>query len=610
MRKLISLIVPATLVLALSIWGQGCANPGAGPDGGPRDSIPPVIVSMVPQPYATNVSNNELVIGFDEYVVQDNLAGKMVISPPLANKPGIKIKGKSIHIKFTEDLIPNRTYSIDLKDGIKDYNEGNKVESIRMLFSTYDNIDTLRISGFLVDAFTLSPIKEAYATLYTLDVDSAFKTLRPDFIAKTDEKGFFLFDNLPEGNYHLYGLTDIDNNLMYTQASEQIAFIDTILQPSARFVQPTDTIFEENDTLLAPGYVEFLPEPVHALLFTEKIYRQYMSLSKRESRDHLLLVFNEALSDSFQYSILNIEETSAISIPEFSQNRDSISVWLTDTLLIKQDTLLLQLVYTGRDSMNQPITMLDTLRMVFSDKSAKGKSNKKSDEAVDETAHFKIVSNLTSNNFDLNKKIMLEFPSPLIQFDSSMIQLHKVINDSVSEPVNFRFENDQNSIRKYSISYEPVEATRYRLVIDSGIVHTRTGIPNELFDEDFKTQKADYYGTSIVELSGIEGHAILQILQHSNNETIVAQQRVEPGTKTTTFGYLRPASYRLKLIEDLNGNGVWDTGKLDGRQQPEPVYYYPNILNVKSNWEVKETWDITPGKITVKAYEDAKKERE
>jgi hypothetical protein len=186
--------------------------------------------------------------------------------------------------------------------------------------------------------------------------------------------------------------------------------------------------------------------------------------------------------------------------------------------------------------------------------------------------------------------------------------LIKLINDSLTEPVAFYFIALENSSRKFSITYEPEEATRYQLVIDSGLVHTRSGIPNKVFDEVFKTQKTDYYGTAIIELSGIEGQSILQILQHSNNETIVAEQRVEPDTKTITFGYLRPASYRLKLIEDLNGNGQWDTGKLDGRQQPEPVYYYPNVLNVKSNWEIKENWVIEPGKFKAKAYEEAKKE--
>lgn len=611
MRKILSIVLVTSLSLAFLFWGQGCANPGAGPDGGPKDSIPPVITGMIPQPYATNVSSNELIISFDEYVVQDNLSGKMVISPPLANKPTIKIKGKSIHIKFTEDLIPNRTYSIDLKDGIKDYNEGNKIPSIRMLFSTYENIDTLRISGYLLDAFTLTPVKEAWATLYTLDVDSAFSTLRPDFIAKTDEKGYFLFDNLPEGAYKLYGLVDIDNNLMYTQASEQIAFIDSFILPAARFIQPTDTIFEENDTLLAPGYVEYLPEPVFARLFTEKSFRQYLTMSKRESRDFLFLTFNESLTDSFQYRLINTIDTSKLMAEaEFSFKRDSVHIWLSDTTLVKQDTIWLELSYTSRDSLDAPITKIDTLKMVYSERSEKGKSKKQSDETNTEIEHFTFKSNITSNNFDLNKKIVLETTSPVVLFENTMVQLLKLVNDSVSETVPFKFEKVENSLRKYQITYEPEEATRYQLMIDSGLVHTRTGIPNERFDEVFKTQKADYYGTAIIELSGIEGPAIIQILQHSNNENIVMEQKLAPGTKNVIFGYLRPASYRLKLMEDLNGNGKWDTGNLKNRQQAEPVYYYPNILTVKSNWEIKEHWEIKQGSISVKTYEDAKKDRE
>ena len=604
MRKQFSPIFLFAVFISWLLFGQSCANPGAGPDGGPRDSIAPVIVGMVPRPYQTNVTSNEIVITFDEYVVQDNLASKMVVSPPLANKPNIKLKGKAIHIKFNEDLIPNRTYSVDLKDGVKDYNEGNKVENIRMLFSTYENIDTLQIKGYLLDAFTMNPVKEAFATLYTIDEDSVFSTLRPDFIAKTDEKGFFLFDNLPEGEYKLYGLMDGDNNLMFSQPTEQIAFIDSFLVPSVKYIQSNDTIFEENDTIITSGYTQYLPDEVYGLFFWPDYFKQFITISKRETADQMMLAFNEPLIDSFRLSVINLELDSAKTYFEFNPNRDSVNIWLTDTLLIQNDSLLIKVDYTVIDSTDNFITRTDTLKMFFSPKASKNKSKKKEEQEEKTTDLFNFKSNLTANNFDLNNTIIIEAPSPVEFIDSSMFHLVVVVNDTVSEKVNFKWNAFENSKRKFQIVYQPAEATKYKLTIDSAVVKTLSGIPNQAFESVFKTQKADYYGTAQFEVTGIDQSVKIQLLQNSANENVIKEMLIEPSQKNITFNYLKPAKYKVKLFIDRNGNGKWDTGNLTKRLQPEPVYYFPKIINVKSNWEIKENWVIQPGTIQIKDLKD------
>lgn len=610
MRKQLSSIIFSAIFIAYLLFGQSCANPGAGPDGGPRDTIAPVIIGMVPRPYQTNVTSNEIVITFDEYVVQDNLATKMVVSPPLANKPSIKLKGKGIHIKFSEDLIPNRTYSVDLKDGVKDYNEGNKAESIRMLFSTYENIDTLQIKGYLLDAFTMNPVKDAFATLYTIDEDSVFSTLRPDFIAKTDEKGFFLFDNLPEGNYKLYGLIDGDNNLMFSQPTEQIAYIDSFLVPSAQYIPSNDTVYEENDTIITSGKTQYLPDEVYGLFFLQDYFKQYITTNKRETADQMLLTFNESLTDSFRFSAVNFELDSSQTYFEFSPNRDSVNIWLTDTLLAQNDSLFIRLDYTVLDSSETFITRTDTLKMFFSPKASKSKSKKKEEEEEKTTKLFNFKSNLTTNNFDLNNSIIIEAPSPIENIDSSMIQLVVVVNDSISEKVNFKWSALENSKRKYQIVYQPKEATVYKLTIDSAVVKTLSGIPNQAYESVFKTQKIDYYGTAQFEVTGIDQTAKIQLLQNSATENVISEMLIEPGQKNITFKYLKPNKYKVKLIVDINGNGKWDTGNLAEKLPPEPVYYFPKIIIVKSNWEIKENWIIQPGVYKPKDLQDDEKKKE
>lgn len=609
-KKQLQHLLLFTAIIAYVIFSHSCANPGAGPGGGPKDSIPPLILNMVPSPYATNVSSNEISITFDEYIVQDNLSTKMVVSPPLAEKPTIRLKGKSIHIKFGEDLIPDRTYSVDLKDGIKDYNEGNKIESIRMLFSTYDNIDTLRIQGYLLDAYTLNPVKDAYATLYTLDIDSLFTSLRPDFIAKTNEEGFFLFDNLPEGKYKLYGLSDIDNNLMYTQPTEQIAFIDSFIVPSAKFVVSNDTIIQDQDTIIQIGHTEYFPDALFSYMFTEQQYNQYITGFERPKDDQMTLSFNESLTDSFQVDLVDLNLKPDWKYVEFSTTRDSVAIWMTDTTLIYNDSLQLKVSYTALDTLGQMTTFTDTLRMFYSPPEPKKKSKKKEQAVVERDSTFEFKTNLKSNNFDLNLPITIEAPSPIEKLDTSIVHIKLAVNDSVYENVVFEMKQTEGSQRQYSITYPWTESSKYVFSIDSAAVHTLSGLTNLGVESIFKTQKTDYYGTAIFELSGIDQAAYIMLLKNSDKEDVVKKLALEPGNKTITFDYLKPAKYKVKVFFDSNNNGEWDTGKLNEKQQPEPVFYFPKVINIKSNWELKENWELNAEEHSLKTIEDPDKKED
>lgn len=612
MRKITLPILLVTVGIFYLLFGNSCANPGAGPEGGPRDSIAPVVESMVPANYSTNFKGKEITVTFDEYVVMDNLQTKLVVSPPLAEKPTIKTKGHGISIKINEDLIPDRTYSIDFKDGIKDYNEGNKLESLRMLFSTYDKIDTLHIEGYLVDAFTLDPIENSIATLYTLEDDSIFSTLRPDFIARTDDKGYFLFDNLPEGKYKLYGLVDADRNLFFSQDAEQVAYIDSFLYPDAKFIEKIDTVFAEEDTLINyTGYTEFSPGQVNMFLFVHDYYNQFPVKSDRDVADRMTLSFNETLTDSFRFELIGAPSPEEWSYVEFNEEHDSLSIWITDTTLIRTDSLYLKITYTGLDSLQNFETKIDTLKMFYIKKEAKGKPKKKEEaKEVDPVEMFEFTSNLKANNFDLNSEIVMEAPSPIESFNDTIVKVFTAINDSTFEEVPFKLSFIEDSKRKFKVSFELKEATSYTLEIDSASVNTLSGIQNLGFSSKFKTQKLDYYGNAIFNISGIEEPYILQLLKNSKEEAVVKFEQCKADQKEITFNYLAPGKYKVKLIVDANQNGKWDPGSIDLKIQPEKVYYFEKIINIKSNWDLKEDWSIEPGKFTPKKLtDDDKKEK-
>ncbi|MDA3880436.1 MAG: Ig-like domain-containing protein [Prolixibacteraceae bacterium] len=598
-------------IVAGSIFFIGsCANPGAGPTGGPRDSIAPVVLNTFPKPLVTNFNGSQIQVDFNEYVVANTLSNSIVISPPLAKRTNVRTKGRSVIIKLDEDLVPGRTYSIDFKDGIKDYNEGNVLEGFRMLFSTYDQIDTLRISGYLVDAFKHEPVEKATVTLYSIDHDSVFSTLRPDFIAKPDEDGFFLFDNLPEDAYRLFGLVDDDRDLMYSKETEQIAFIDSLIFPSAKYVQQIDTIFEENDTLISKGYTEYSPGQISTYLFTEDYFEQFIDESKRERRNTMLLVFNESLTDSFAYEVIGVEDEHLYV--EFGLNRDSVLFWLTDTIAAKTDSLYLALNYTVTDTINRFVSRIDTVNMFFSERQ-KTKKSRKADEELAEPEKqltFSFSTNLKPNNVELNSKVYVQSPDPLRSFSSENVRLEEAINDSTYNNIPFTVVRNGASKRKYGIDFNFEEQTTYRLTIDSASIETLSGLHNLKFSVSFKTRALDYYGTAIFKIESFSGSAIIQVLSNDKNEKIVKEIRETLGDKEITLAYLPPGRYRFKLIDDRNNNGKWDTGNYDEAIQPEMVYYFPKVLDIKSNWEIKENWEIDRDNVLPKDIYDAEAEKE
>jgi len=597
------------LVFIYFIFFHSCANQGIGPSGGPKDSIPPVVINSIPVPFQTMYTGKEIAVTFNEYVVTDNLTEKLVISPPLAKKPDIGTKGKSVSIKFSEDLIPDRTYSLDFQDGIKDYNENNKLKELRMVFSTGSQLDSLRIGGYILDAYTLLPAKNVLATLYTFDNDSVFQNLRPDFIARTNDEGYFLFDNLPPDHYKLYGLKDEDKNLFYSQATESIAFSDTMISPSVQFVANPDTVINGNDTIISKGQNLYSPNNVTILLFQEKVYNQFIVSLKRDPADKCLIVFNEPVTDSLKIETLDSLMPKTWNEVELSNNKDSVSVYITDSILAKTDTLLVKISYQATDSSGNSIVKTDTLKMLYS-KTEVSKAKKKEDKPADDQ-YFKFSTNLIQSNFDINKSIIIESPSPIGDLKKEMIELNEIINDSTLKTVNLELQTEKDSNRKFKLLFPLAGNTKYQLTIDTAVVKTFTGIYNAGFSSKFSTQKADFYGSIILSLSGIRGKGRLLLIKYNEKgekEDVIRELFLEGPQQTVVLDFLKPDKYVLKFVSDLNNNCKWDTGNLSKNLQPEPVSYFEKVINVKSNWEVKESWELISGATKAKKIVDESKE--
>ena len=582
-------IVPLLCGLSLFylIFYSSCANIGS-PSGGLKDSIPPVVLKTIPDLRSTNYKGSDVRFTFDEFITPTEIREKLVISPPMKKKPVVKMKGKTLIIEFAEALRKDATYSLDFKDAVADNNEKNPIEDMRFSFSTGASYDSLRIAGFVKNALNQEPVDKALVLLHRIKEYTAFIDSLPDYIGTSDKEGFFLIDNVAPGEYRLYALTDADNSLTYNSNSELIAFADSLMVPSAKYEAKSDTIVKGADTLVVVGHVNYLPEPQYLMMFEEMKFDQFLDSYKRNQANKCDFYFAESLSDSFRVNLLKPAPTKEWSFIESNLKRDSITVWLTDTLISKNDTLQFELKYQVLDSLNQLVIKRDTIEMIYAAPKATKIKKKKNEVAITPTISF--ATNINAAAHDIYQRIQIEAPEPLASFNTTKIRLYSLI-DTVKTLIPIEIKKDTNSIRKYYIDYHWKENSNYLFQIDSASAYNIYGYPSNKIDQKFRTQKEDFYGKIFLTISGLSGPAIVQLLANNKEERILQKiQILEDGR--IEFPYLKPEKYIIRIILDSNKNGKWDTGFLAEDLQPEEVVYFPKVIKVRSNFEYKESWNI------------------
>ena len=607
------------------------------PPGGDRDSIPPMVIRVIPEVNSVNYSGTTVTLTFDEFVIVDQLADKVVISPPLPKKPIIRTKGKGLVLTMGDSLRQNITYSIDFKDGIADNNEKNILKDFRIAFSTGPTIDTLMLGGYIFNAEDLEPVENATVLMYSSsDTINAVREIIPLYIAKTNKEGFYAFSNVREGKYYLYAVLEEDNSMKYDQAGEKIAFLDSFAissfpvstgmvdLDSLAYFSLLDSLQNIDnkagiDSLIKAGKALILNEtnrnlsemiipgegdadplrpgrqgkvakmtPYIMFLFEEESNDQYLSSSKRESRNLIKFLF-DARADSFSLKVVKpqLELTDDWYIPEFGQRRDSISVWLTDTLVSRSDTLTLQVGYMMLDSLKNPYVKLDTLKFNYSDPQATERRRRRDNDEVKPVETFKFSIN-ASNDFDPYKDLNIIAPEPLQYFDAERVYLYELA-DTIKIPINIELVNDSNLSRKFYVKHDWKFEGKYHLSIDSAAAKTFLGVPSAKVDLPFTIQKQDFYGTIALNLQNVSGTSIVQLLKDSKSEEVVKQHYVDKDG-VLTIPFVHPDKYKIRLIVDQNNNRKWDTGNLDKRIQPERIIYFPKILKIRSNFDNREDW--------------------
>ncbi len=570
-------------VLTLGMYS--CANMGH-PSGGPIDETPPKFIGSTPAIGSLNNGKHKFVLEFDEIVKIEKASEKVIVSPPQVQVPDIKQSGKKITINLLDSLKANTTYTIDFSDAIVDNNEGNPLGNFTYTFSTGTAIDTMEVSGYVLDASNLEPVKGILVGLHTNLADSAFAKLPFDRVSRTDSRGHFIIKGVAPGTYRIYGLQDANQNFAFDQKSEQIAFTDSKVIPHYETRTRQDTIWKDSitvDTIRTRQYTHYLPDDIVLRAFKEDAKSQYLIKSERLTPHKFSLYFAAPAKSLPQVKGLNFDEKGAFFI-EKSQMNDTIHYWVKDSLLYKKDTLNMTLAYLYTDTLGKLVPKTDTLYL--SVKKTKSVTPKRKKGEVEPTKFLQMKADVPSV-MDVYTNIRLEFEEPIAHYDSSAIHLQQKV-DSTWHDVPFVFRQDTLHPRSYELLTEWVPEQEYQFMVDSTAFHGIYGLFTDKIKSAFKVRSLNDYSTLYMNISGADSTAIVELLD-AQDKTL-RKAKIVKGK--VDFYFLNPGKYYVRLINDTNGNGVWDTGNYEKKLQPEEVFYYPQELELKALWEIEQEWNI------------------
>lgn len=613
--------LPALLMLTILVYS--CASMG-NPDGGPYDEEPPKFVRSTPKPFAINSKEKKVTIEFDEFVKLEKAAEKVVVSPPQLEQPEIKASGKKVIIGLVDSLKSNTTYTIDFADAIVDNNEGNPLGNYAFAFSTGAAIDTMEVSGTVLSASDLEPVKNILVGLHADLSDSVFMKKPFDRVSRTDSRGHFSIRGIASGKYHIYALMDGNQNYLFDSKTEMIAFSDSIVIPTMEAAMRQDTIWKDSltiDTIMNVGYTRFMPDNIILRAFKEENDRQYLTRSERDKENHFVLTFSAKADTLPTLKGLNFDEQDAFIIEKTDRN-DSICYWIKDSLVYQMDTLEVQMDYLATDTLNRLVPQTDTLflankltRAEREKQAAKAaeekekerkKKEKKGEKIEPEPTKFLNLSVDAPSAFDLNRNVLLSFDEPVESIDTAAIHM-EIKKDSLWEEIPFLFVADSVLPRKYEILAEWEPEKEYQLSIDSMAFKGVYGLHTNKVQQTMKVKKLDEYGTILLNITGASPKAIIELMDGSGK--VLRQQRITP-QNTADFYYLAPSTkYYIRMFNDRNGNGIWDTGKYSEHLQPEEVYYFPKVWEMKANFEFEENWNINATPIEKQKLDEIKKQK-
>ena len=596
-------------LIGLTSLIAACANQGAGPDGGPYDETPPHIVGMTAPERLQNGKRTKFSLVFNELIKVDNPTEKIIVSPPQIETPEIKVSGRRITVELLDSMRPNTTYTVDFSDAITDNNEGNPLGQYTYIFSTGQTTDTMQMSGYVLNAEDLEPVKGILAGLYQQHHDSVFAQRAFDRVARTDASGFFSIKGVaPDRDYRLYALQDADGDFHFTQPSEMLGFLHNDLRAGAFRDTRYDTLWVDSvryDSIRIIPYTHFTPDDLVVRAFKIDVNTRHYLKAQRDVPEWFTTFFTGPSRKRPTIQGLNFDASKAFVV-NASAGNDTLTYWLADTTLLRQDTLRFAYTYDNwDDSLAQMLPKTDTLELVPKTTFAKRAANEakelekwnKQREKREKRGDFSksqppmVALQLradVSSSLVPNRNILIQFDQPLQRFDTKKLHL-RLKKDSTYHDAPYALDTVPNNILAYRLRAEWRPGQEYQLVIDSAAMTSLYGRVNLATDNKFSIAKLEDFGTVFLSLSNAHESTLVQLLGSDGKP--VAQAPTKNGR--AEFYYVQPGKYYLRCFFDRNGDGKWTTGSWSPRRDPEEVYYFPKEIEVRANWDLNESWDVT-----------------
>lgn len=588
-----------------------CANIG-NPSGGPIDKTPPIFMRSNPTPNAVNVKDRKIEIFFDEIVTLKDPSTKIIVSPAQTEMPRMSALGRKVTVELVDSLLPNTTYTIDFSNSIQDNNEGNAIDNFAFAFSTGSVIDSMRVSGYVLDSRTLEPMQSVVVGLQSNLADSAFHKEKLQRVALTNDRGQFTIRNVSPGSYHIFALKDLDRDYKFGNPTEDIAFLDSIIVPSIGSREAADTVYNdlnEIDTIMRATRPAYFPNDILLSMFNEDRKSQYLANNLRVDSTRISLTFAAASDTLPSLSIVGRNDVpDQWYTLERSQTNDTLTYWIRPPHLVSADTLMVATTYLRTDTASNLSWGTDTLKFTFQRQKAKKKKKNEETDSL-EQIRFMELHPLANGTQEVYAPLLLQTGTPIERYSREAFHLQrKLQNDTTFYPAEIKsiaLRDSTLSRRDLMLKVDWEPGAAYTLAVDSLAMTDIYGLQTKPLKVDFNVRKMEEYGNIVFNIPAVRDSAIVELLD--GTEKIVLRAPVK--SHRAELLNLLPGKYYARLFIDRNGNGKYDTGNYDMHLQPEETVYYPGAINLKKNWDVEQTWDIYATPIDKQKSEAIKKNK-
>lgn len=598
------------IIIAAAVM-YSCANIG-NPSGGPIDKTPPIFMRSNPTPNAVNVKDRKIEIFFDEIVTLKDPSTKIIVSPAQTEMPRMSALGRKVTVELVDSLLPNTTYTIDFSNSIQDNNEGNAIDNFAFAFSTGSVIDSMRVSGYVLDSRTLEPMQSVVVGLQSNLADSAFHKEKLQRVALTNDRGQFTIRNVSPGSYHIFALKDLDRDYKFGNPTEDIAFLDSIIVPSIGSREAADTVYNdlnEIDTIMRATRPAYFPNDILLSMFNEDRKSQYLANNLRVDSTRISLTFAAASDTLPSLSIVGRNDVpDQWYTLERSQTNDTLTYWIRPPHLVSADTLMVATTYLRTDTASNLSWGTDTLKFTFQRQKAKKKKKNEETDSL-EQIRFMELHPLANGTQEVYAPLLLQTGTPIERYSREAFHLQrKLQNDTIFYPAEIKsiaLRDSTLSRRDLMLKVDWEPGAAYTLAVDSLAMTDIYGLQTKPLKVDFNVRKMEEYGNIVFNIPAVRDSAIVELLD--GTEKIVLRAPVK--SHRAELLNLLPGKYYARLFIDRNGNGKYDTGNYDMHLQPEETVYYPGAINLKKNWDVEQTWDIYATPIDKQKPEAIKKNK-